>query len=208
MGCWVRNWESQGEIRCQRLQGWRFRGNGGHFGVERRISESQPTGVSALARDQKLHTIPIASPNSTRFIFILFKQWSVESTSSLSIEHHLKYPIQHGVKRVRQSREALEARKLREQSKIKDYLALTQDILSRVCGSRNLRSPTFLTVLLLFRRGVGTGRKTHWILRRDFYTLIRSFTQYGIIGGTSYCMEYFQIGATPISSLFLACKST
>ncbi|KAF8894396.1 rab-protein geranylgeranyltransferase, partial [Infundibulicybe gibba] len=38
---------------------------------------------------------------------------------------------QHGVKRVRQSEQHLEAKRLREQSKIKEYLDLTQDILAR-----------------------------------------------------------------------------
>ncbi|KIM87553.1 hypothetical protein PILCRDRAFT_815105 [Piloderma croceum F 1598] len=37
----------------------------------------------------------------------------------------------HGVKRVGQSKEALGAKKQREQAKIKDYLALTDDLLSR-----------------------------------------------------------------------------
>ncbi|KAG7452843.1 rab-protein geranylgeranyltransferase, partial [Guyanagaster necrorhizus] len=37
----------------------------------------------------------------------------------------------HGIKRVRQSKEALEARKAHEQAKIKDYLALNDDILTR-----------------------------------------------------------------------------
>jgi geranylgeranyl transferase type-2 subunit alpha len=40
--------------------------------------------------------------------------------------------MQHGVKRVRQSKEAIEAKKQREQTKINDYLALTDDVLSRV----------------------------------------------------------------------------
>ena len=39
---------------------------------------------------------------------------------------------QHGVRRVRQGREAIEARKRREESKLKEYLALTEDVLSRV----------------------------------------------------------------------------
>ncbi|KAF5391749.1 hypothetical protein D9757_001752 [Collybiopsis confluens] len=37
----------------------------------------------------------------------------------------------HNVKRVRQSKEALEAHKLKEQSKIRDYLALTDDVVGR-----------------------------------------------------------------------------
>ncbi|KAK0483203.1 rab-protein geranylgeranyltransferase [Armillaria novae-zelandiae] len=37
----------------------------------------------------------------------------------------------HSVKRVRQSKEAIEARKAREQAKIKEFLALNEDILSR-----------------------------------------------------------------------------
>jgi len=37
----------------------------------------------------------------------------------------------HGVKRVRQSKEAIEAKKQREQAKIKDYLLLTDDLLAR-----------------------------------------------------------------------------
>ncbi|TFK67912.1 rab-protein geranylgeranyltransferase [Pluteus cervinus] len=37
----------------------------------------------------------------------------------------------HGVKRVRHTREALEAKKLREQAKLTDYLALTDDLLHR-----------------------------------------------------------------------------
>lgn len=42
--------------------------------------------------------------------------------------------MQHNVKRVRQSKEAIEAKKQRERAKIKDYLALTDDVLSRVCS--------------------------------------------------------------------------
>jgi hypothetical protein len=38
----------------------------------------------------------------------------------------------HGVKRVRQSKEALELKKQKEQAKIKEYLALTSEVLSRV----------------------------------------------------------------------------
>ncbi|KAG6854941.1 hypothetical protein C0991_009764 [Blastosporella zonata] len=37
----------------------------------------------------------------------------------------------HGVKRVRQSAQAIQATRLREKAKLDDYLALTQDILSR-----------------------------------------------------------------------------
>ncbi|KAI0928853.1 hypothetical protein AcW2_004724 [Taiwanofungus camphoratus] len=37
----------------------------------------------------------------------------------------------HGVKRVQYSREALEARKRREQAKLKEYLALTEDVLTK-----------------------------------------------------------------------------
>ena len=40
--------------------------------------------------------------------------------------------MQHGVKRVGQSKEATEAKKQREQAKIEGYLALTGDVLSRV----------------------------------------------------------------------------
>jgi len=39
----------------------------------------------------------------------------------------------HGVKRVRDSREAIEAKQQRERAKIDEYLALTQDMLARVC---------------------------------------------------------------------------
>lgn len=41
--------------------------------------------------------------------------------------------MQHGIKRVKQTAEAIEARKLREKAKIQEYLALTDDILARVC---------------------------------------------------------------------------
>jgi hypothetical protein len=55
------------------------------------------------------------------------------------VGEYSKYPSildlitsQHGVKRVRQNKEAIEARKLKEQSKLKDYLALTKDVISLV----------------------------------------------------------------------------
>jgi hypothetical protein len=41
-------------------------------------------------------------------------------------------PQSHGVKRTRQSKEVIEARKLKEQEKLKEYIALSDDILSRV----------------------------------------------------------------------------
>jgi hypothetical protein len=37
------------------------------------------------------------------------------------------------VKRVRETREAIEAKQKRERAKIDEYLALTQDVLARVC---------------------------------------------------------------------------
>jgi hypothetical protein len=50
-----------------------------------------------------------------------------------------------------------------------------------------------------YRRRIGTGQKKPWTLPLDFYTLIQNFIQYGIIDVASYCMEYFQRGATSFS---------
>ena len=43
--------------------------------------------------------------------------------------------VQHGVKRVRYSREALEAKRERDKAKLQEYLALTEDVISRVSFS-------------------------------------------------------------------------
>jgi hypothetical protein len=59
--------------------------------------------------------------------------------------------MQHGVKRVRQSKEAIEAKKQREQAKIKDYLALTDDVLVRV-RSIDSFSRLVLIRLAIYRR--------------------------------------------------------
>lgn len=40
--------------------------------------------------------------------------------------------VQHGVRRVRQSREAQEAKQERDKAKLAAYLALTDDVLARV----------------------------------------------------------------------------
>jgi geranylgeranyl transferase type-2 subunit alpha len=40
--------------------------------------------------------------------------------------------VQHGVKRVRYTKEAIEEKRKREQAKLKEYLALTEDVISRV----------------------------------------------------------------------------
>lgn len=40
--------------------------------------------------------------------------------------------MQHNVKRVRYSREALEAKQQRDEAKLKEYRALADDLLSRV----------------------------------------------------------------------------
>ena len=42
--------------------------------------------------------------------------------------------------RVAQTKEALEAKKLKEQSKIRDYLALTENVLNRVRSEPYVRS--------------------------------------------------------------------
>ena len=39
---------------------------------------------------------------------------------------------QHGVRRVRYTKEALEAKRQRDQAKLKEYTALTDDLLARV----------------------------------------------------------------------------
>lgn len=49
--------------------------------------------------------------------------------------YSLIYRVQHNVKRVAQSNEAIAAKKKREQSKLNEFLALTDDVLSRVCSS-------------------------------------------------------------------------
>jgi hypothetical protein len=52
-----------------------------------------------------------------------------------------EFALQHGVKRIRRSKEAIEEKARKEQSKIKDYLALTQDVLARVgAGTTRVRS--------------------------------------------------------------------
>ncbi|KAG6879598.1 hypothetical protein C0992_000878 [Termitomyces sp. T32_za158] len=51
----------------------------------------------------------------------------------------------HGVKRVQQSAQALEAKRLREKAKLDDYLSLTQDVLSRFTGG-NERSVNKRTI--------------------------------------------------------------
>ena len=40
--------------------------------------------------------------------------------------------MQHGVKRVRYTKEALEEKRKREQAKLKEYLELTEEVISRV----------------------------------------------------------------------------
>jgi hypothetical protein len=42
--------------------------------------------------------------------------------------------LQHGIKRVGQTQEATEATNQREQAKVKEYIALTEDIIARVCS--------------------------------------------------------------------------
>ncbi|KAJ6618337.1 rab-protein geranylgeranyltransferase [Mycena sp. CBHHK59/15] len=70
----------------------------------------------------------------------------------------------HGVKRVRQTTEAIEARKLKELSKINDYLALTSDVLSKK-ASNDLSRDTFnLTTRLL---QVNPEFYTVWNYRRN-----------------------------------------
>ena len=54
---------------------------------------------------------------------------------------------QHGVKRVRYSREALEAKRERDKAKLQEYLALTEDIISRVSFSRCISVNTYLRVM-------------------------------------------------------------
>lgn len=83
-------------------------------------------------------------PNFTRYLvlhspaqpiiitFSIDGWWAPRHFSGCSRISNTHYWIQHGVKRVRQSREAIEAKKLRDQAKIQEYLALTDDVLSRV----------------------------------------------------------------------------
>lgn len=67
---------------------------------------------------------------SVTLSLFLPSQWSA-TRPSLWGAIDLTFP-QHGVKRVRETPEAAAAKKLREQSKIKDYLALEADVLSKV----------------------------------------------------------------------------
>lgn len=68
---------------------------------------------------------------------------------------------QHNVKRVRYSKEALESKKQREQSKLKEYLALTNDLIIRV--SFTLPLDVDLCSTMQNRRRTETSVKKHSI---------------------------------------------
>ncbi|KAJ6488621.1 rab-protein geranylgeranyltransferase [Mycena vitilis] len=70
----------------------------------------------------------------------------------------------HGVKRVRESPEAAAAKKLREQSKIKDYLALTEDVLSKKASNDWSRDAFNLTTRVL---QINPEFYTVWNYRRN-----------------------------------------
>ncbi|KAJ7273233.1 rab-protein geranylgeranyltransferase [Mycena rebaudengoi] len=70
----------------------------------------------------------------------------------------------HGVKRVRQTPEAIAAKNLREQSKIKDYLALTADVLSRKASNDWSRDAFNVTTNIL---QVNPEFYTAWNYRRN-----------------------------------------
>jgi hypothetical protein len=53
---------------------------------------------------------------------------------NLLFKYYTNRVLQHGIKRVRQTQEATEATKQREQARIKEYIALTEDIITRVCS--------------------------------------------------------------------------
>ena len=60
--------------------------------------------------------------------------------------------LQHGVKRVRQSKEAQEERRKREQAKLKEYLALTEEVISRVSWFAASRLDVVNTVLYVQKK--------------------------------------------------------
>ncbi|KAJ7684689.1 rab-protein geranylgeranyltransferase [Mycena polygramma] len=70
----------------------------------------------------------------------------------------------HGVKRVRETPEAAAAKKLREQSKIKDYLALTEDVLSKKASNDWSRDAFNLTTRVL---RINPEFYTVWNYRRN-----------------------------------------
>ncbi|EKM55625.1 uncharacterized protein PHACADRAFT_256366 [Phanerochaete carnosa HHB-10118-sp] len=70
----------------------------------------------------------------------------------------------HGVKRVQYSKEALEAKRQRDQAKLKEYLALTHDILSRKKNNDMCREAFELTTRLL---RVNPEFYTVWNYRRQ-----------------------------------------
>ncbi|KAJ7470311.1 rab-protein geranylgeranyltransferase [Mycena latifolia] len=70
----------------------------------------------------------------------------------------------HGVKRVRQTPEAAAAKKLREQSKIKEYLALTADVLSKKASDDWSREAFNLTTRVL---QINPEFYTVWNYRRN-----------------------------------------
>ncbi|KAF8078123.1 rab-protein geranylgeranyltransferase [Lyophyllum atratum] len=71
---------------------------------------------------------------------------------------------QHGVKRVRQSQQVIEAKKLREKTKIEEYIALTQDVISRKKDKDWSHDALHLTTRLL---QVNPEFYTIWNYRRN-----------------------------------------
>lgn len=72
----------------------------------------------------------------------------------------------HGVKRVRQSRQAVEAKRLREKAKIDEYLALTRDVISRKKNQDWSQDALHLTSQLL---QVNPEFYTIWNYRRNIF---------------------------------------
>jgi hypothetical protein len=73
----------------------------------------------------------------------------------------------HGIKRVRQTREALEAKAAKEQAQIKKYLALTEDILSRKKNHDWSKDALELTTQML---QINPEFYTVWNYRRNILT--------------------------------------
>ena len=67
----------------------------------------------------------------------------------------------HGVKRVRYSKEALEAKKQKEQAKLKEYLVLNEDVLAKACRATHAGIEYQLKVMAYHRREQETWTGLH-----------------------------------------------
>lgn len=96
---------------------------------------------------------------------------------------------QHGIKRSRQSAEALSARKEKDKEELERYLALEKDVLER--ASLPLLSRFLTDADTSNRKTKVTGAMMRSIWRPPFSNKILNFTLYGITEGTSSWMACF-----------------